>query len=84
MSNYILICRSLTYAQRAVRVLERSGIPSVLFRTPQELSKGGCGYSVKIKEKYLATALKALKRAELSPLKIYSVFPNGTSMEVPQ
>lgn len=38
--------RSLTYAQRAARVLERKGISATLVRLPQGVSKKGCGYAL--------------------------------------
>lgn len=38
--------RSLTYAQRAVRLLERRGISAALARLPQGVSKKGCGYAL--------------------------------------
>ena len=49
MEYYLIIARSVTYAQRIERVLERSGIHSLVFRAPLELTRGeGCAYAVRI------------------------------------
>ena len=44
----IIMCRSLTYAQRASSALERAGITAMVARAPQELTNRGCGYCVKV------------------------------------
>lgn len=46
MKQYWISFRSLTYAQRAVRVLERKGYTASLVRLPQGVSSRGCGYAV--------------------------------------
>ena len=63
MLNYFIMCRSLTYAQKAARVLERSGIAASVSRPPAEVSGEGCAYAVRIAEKNLPAALVALKSA---------------------
>lgn len=81
MIYYLITCRSLTYAQRTSAALERAGITSHVIRSPQSISEGGCGYSVKISEHRLKDALHALKRAELNPLHIYITTGDGTYRE---
>lgn len=81
MINYLLICRSLTYAQRVAKALENSGISAVVTRTPYEISSQGCGYSVKISEARFSHALLVLKAAGLSPIKIYTIYSDGHIME---
>ena len=48
MNFDLIVCRSLTYAQRTSVVLEREGISSIVLRAPAQLSDKGCGYAVKI------------------------------------
>ena len=49
MQRYCLImCRSLTYAQRSSQVLERAGITATVLKAPQSVSKTGCTYCVKL------------------------------------
>lgn len=82
MINYLMICRSLTYAQKAAKVLERAGITVSVTRTPQGLSEKGCGYCIKVPERRLSQALATLKNANLSPTKIYVLFSDGNYSEV--
>ena len=82
MINYLMICRSLTYAQKMAKVLERAGITAIVTRTPQEISEEGCGYCVKVSEKRLSDALISLKDADMTPNRIYLLFANGHFSEV--
>jgi len=81
--NYLLICRSLTYAQRTAKALERAGIAAIVNRTPSEIASEGCGYCVKIPERRLSETLVLLKNHELSPSRIYMMFSDGRLTEVP-
>ncbi len=82
--NYLIRCRSLTYAQRTARALERAGISSIVTRTPQYISDDGCGYCVKLSEKRLSEALVVMKNAGLQPGKIYIQGEDGRYGAVPQ
>lgn len=82
MVHYIIMCRSLTYAQRAARALERMGIMAIVMRPPAELSAQGCAYCVRIREKNLTAALKVMKEAGLSHGKIYLMGHGGAGEEV--
>ena len=62
---YLIMCRSLTYAQRAANALERAGIPVRLLRSPAEISPTGCSYSVKLPARYLSRAMTVLNRNRL-------------------
>ena len=46
MEKAILILRSVTYAYKGQRVLEKAGIRSTILRTPEEYAKRGCSYSL--------------------------------------
>ena len=60
MQRYCLImCRSLTYAQRSSQVLERAGITATVLKAPQSVSKTGCTYCVKLYESRLVRALRS-------------------------
>ena len=41
MQHYLIMCRSLTYAQRAQQALERAGIPAAVVKAPQSVSAAG-------------------------------------------
>lgn len=82
MLRYLIMCRSLTYAQRAARILERTGITATVTRAPQGAASGGCGYCVKISERWLTAALQNLKNAGFTPGKVYLLKQNGAVEEV--
>ena len=71
MDDYLILARSVTYAQRMQSVLNRIGIRSQIFRAPRDLTDLGCAYLVRIRPNDLAAALPALRRAGLGPLRIY-------------
>lgn len=77
MPHYLIMCRSLTYAQRAARVLERIGITAIVTKAPQGTGHEGCAYCVKVSEKRLAESLTALKNADLGPGKVFMLGPGG-------
>ena len=82
MPQYLIVCRSLTYAQRTRKSLERIGVTAVLVRAPAEATGTGCGYCVKLSGKKLGEALKALKNSALSPVKILIIRDDGSLEEV--
>ena len=82
MAHYLLMCRSLTYAQRAARTLERYGITAIVTRGPQGLSREGCAYCVKISERRLADAVKVIRNAGLGPVRVYLTEQTGAVREV--
>ena len=73
MVYYLIICRSLTYAQRTAAVLERAGITARILRSPKSIAGEGCR---------LAEALVLLNRAELKPKRVYITEEDGSYREV--
>ena len=82
MVYYLIVCRSLTYAQRISAVLARAGISSHILRSPRSISPSGCSHSVKISQRRLADALVVLRRVGLTPERIYITSPDGSYREV--
>lgn len=81
MEHYLIIARSVTYAQRMQRTLNRAGIRCQIFRAPRDLSDAGCAYAVRIQAADLAAALPALHRESLDPVRIF-VAQRGVYREV--
>ena len=52
MVYYLIVCRSLTYAQRTASALERAGITAHILRSPKMISGKGCSHSVKVSERW--------------------------------
>ncbi len=61
--HYILMCRSLTTAQKAAHTLQRAGIYAVVTKAPQSANPGGCTYGVKIAERNMTSAMRELSAA---------------------
>ena len=78
MEHYLLIARSVTYAQRMQRALSRCGIRCRVFRAPRDLTDRGCAYAVQLAGRdSLAPALRALRREGLDPVQIFCAKPDG-------
>lgn len=82
MVYYLIVCRSLTYAQRTEKALSRAGIPGHILRSPKVITSEGCSHSVRVSERYLAPALVALSRAGLSPKRVFILQADGAYREV--
>lgn len=82
MVYYLIVCRSLTYAQRTAAVLERAGITARILRSPKSITGEGCSHAVKVSERHLADALVLLRRADLPPRRVYLTNADGSYLEV--
>ena len=82
MTYYLIMCRSLTYAQRTAALLERVGITARILRTPRSISNRGCSHSVKISQRNLTDALIVLHREGMDPLRLYLIHGDGSYKEV--
>lgn len=65
MNDYLIICRSITHAQRISRVLQRAGIFHQVFRVPAGLSQNGCGYAVSVRPEVLKVSLQTLRQNDI-------------------
>ena len=81
MEHYLIIARSVTYAQRMQRALVRAGIRCRIFRAPRDLTDRGCAYAVEIAACDLSAALPVLYRESLNPVQIF-LTQRGTFREV--
>lgn len=77
MEYMILIARSVTQAQRMMRLLENCGIWAKIFRAPVGLTEFGCSYAVKIRREKLWQAMDCLRRGGLSPLSVHEKTESG-------
>ena len=82
MLYYLIVCRSLTHAQRTAAALERGGITARILRSPERSVVEGCSPSVKRSQRSLPEALRILQRAELSPKRIFITAGDGSYQEV--
>ena len=82
MVYYLIVCRSLTYAQRTEAALKRAGITAHIMRSPKVIDSEGCSHSVKVAERNLAPALVILARAGLPPKRVFIMASDGSYKEV--
>ena len=82
MLGCLLICRSVTYAQRTKKVLEHVGINGRIVRPNLRQTGGECGYAVRISEVFLAEALEALGQNRISPEKVLLADVDGGLREM--
>ena len=79
--NVLILCRSLTTAQRGALLLERRGISAAVVKAPQHLRSNGCGYALSLYRR-ADEAAALLKNSGLLTGKIYRRLENGAYLEV--
>lgn len=82
MLYYLIVCRSLTYAQRTATALERAGISARTLRSPKSVSGEGCSHCVRIFRHDLDMALVVLRRGGLEPKRVFAALKDGSYMEM--
>ena len=82
MLYYLIVCRSLTYAQRTAAALERAGITARILRSPKSVAGEGSSHAGKISQRRLPAALRGLQRTNLEPKRIYITAGDGSYQEV--
>lgn len=79
--QYLIMCRSLTYAQRSASMLERGGITASVVKAPQGLSTSGCGYAVSLYNKF-NEAVSILRKNNMINGKMFKKQADGDYQEV--
>lgn len=82
MLYYLIVCRTLTYAQRTAAALERTGIRARILRSPQSISGEGCSHCVRVARSDLDRALIVLDRAGLQPKRVFAAQNDGSYTEI--
>lgn len=80
--RYIFMCRSLTYAQSALRVLEKNAISAAVRKMPAGLSSSGCSYGVSVAGHRAVSAAGVLRKEGLMQGKVFAQQPDGSFSEV--
>ena len=81
MDQYLILARSVTYAQRMQKTLGQAGIRSWIFRAPRDITEFGCAYVVQINASDFYRTLNLLYRGPFGPVQIFS-YQNGAYREV--
>lgn len=80
MYIYYITFRSVTFAQRAEKLLNKQGIRVGLIRTPRWMEEQGCGYALKIWNHDVLSVVKFLRDSSIQIRKVY-VQREGGEME---
>ena len=80
MEHYLILARSVTYAQRMQKVLARAGVRSRIFRAPREVTELGCAYAVRVEHYEIQKAVRVIRGEGLPFVQIF-VFRNGAYQE---
>lgn len=70
----LILFKSITYAQRGMRVLERYGISASLTRKPAQIKGNGCGYALLIDCKKMIVATKVLNDKSIPHSGVWSKY----------
>lgn len=79
--EWLITFRSITFAQRAQRVLQAGHISCRLQRTPKRLSERGCGYCLRLLGMDMPVAMERLRQEQLPYGKLYAVGEDGSMEE---
>lgn len=82
MTVYYITFRSITFAQRAERILNRQNIRCSIRRTPRWMEEQGCGYYLRIRHADIEAVLDLLYSQHISYKKMYVQLDNGEMQEV--
>lgn len=82
MKNYLLLCRSITHAQRMSAALGRIGVRGRVTRPPVGLTNMGCAYAVSVGASYYERAMQELAAARLTPERVFLVSDDGAYREI--
>ncbi len=77
MKFYYVTFRSVTFAQRGERVLEKAGHRCTLLRTPKWMEQRGCSYCLRLWTEDVSAALRLIREAGLPEGKVYRQRPDG-------
>jgi len=79
---YLILLRSITVAQRAARLLQRSGIYASVIKAPQRANPRGCTNGVRVSAHHYAQAIHILRERNIQTGKVFSVAADGALTEV--
>lgn len=82
MKLYYITFRSVTYAQRGEKLLQRSKYRSTLMRTPRWMEEQGCGYALKVWAKDIYPAVELLRENNVQLRRIYIQRADGQYEEI--
>ena len=71
MKQYYITFRSVTFAQRGERTLNKAGIRCTLLRTPRWMEEQGCGYCLRIWTEDVSRSVELLRKNRVNMRRVY-------------
>lgn len=84
MRLFFITFRSVTYAQRAEKLLNQRSVRVSLMRTPGWMEEQGCGYALKLWTADIFPIVKQLRENKIQLRKVYVQQENGDLEEIVQ
>ena len=81
MYFYFITLRSVTFAQRAEKLLNQQGYRVNLMRTPRWMEEQGCGYALKLWTNDIAAAVRLLRESKIQLRRVYVQLEDGQMEE---
>lgn len=78
MNKILIVCKSVTNAQKIMNIIDNSGFWVSISRTPSDIKMKSCSYSVIIYQKDIEKIQKILYKKNIQPLNMYLYANNGT------
>ena len=82
MRFYFITFRSVTYAQRAEKLLNQRGYRVSLMRTPRWMEEQGCGYALKTGNPEISRMVQLLRENRIHLRKVYVQQEDGQMEEL--
>lgn len=67
----MIVCRSVTYAQKYSKILRKHGYTASMRRLPSHITQTGCGHAVSVRKEQLHSALSLLREYGAEPTRIF-------------
>ncbi len=84
VDRFVIMCRSISYAQRGERILAGNNIGSYIIKAPQQVTSEGCSYGLKVGEKNRDKSIAILKNSGIRIGKVFRINSDGSYSEVGQ
>lgn len=82
MYFYFITFRSVTFAQRAEKLMTKQGYRVSLMRTPRWMEEQGCGYALKLWTNDIAAAVRLLRESRIQLRRVYVQREEGQMEEI--
>ena len=80
--RYYITFRSVTFAQRAEKLLQKRNIRAGVMRTPRWMEEQGCGYALKIWTQDIGGAVNLLRENQILLRRVYRQQEDGSLEEI--